>query len=127
MAKSLSVDLRQRVIAAIDGGLSCRAAAERFGVSAASAIRWRDRQKKAGNFTPQKQGGDRRSRRIEEHSQLILDAVAAKSDITLEELRGKLIEHGVAAGVASLWRFFKRRKITLKKRRRTPPSNDAAI
>jgi transposase len=58
---------------------------------------------------------------------LILDAVAAKSDITLVELRGKLIEHGVAAGVASLWCFFKRRKITLKKRRRTPPSNDAAI
>jgi transposase len=46
MAKSLSLDLRQRVIAAIDGGFSCRAAAERFGVSAASAIRWRDRQKK---------------------------------------------------------------------------------
>ena len=127
MAKSLSLDLRQRVIAAIDGGLSCRAAAERFGVSAASAIRWRDRQKKAGDFTPQKQGGDRRSRRIEEHSQLILDAVAAKSDITLVELRGKLIEHGVAAGVASHWRFFKRRKITLKKRRRTPPNSDAAI
>ena len=41
MAKSLSIDLRQRVIAAIDGGLSCRRAAERFGVSAASAIRWR--------------------------------------------------------------------------------------
>lgn len=127
MAKSLSFDLRQRVIAAIDGGLSCRAAAERFGVSAASAIRWRDRQKKAGDFTPQKQGGDRRSWRIEEHSQLILDAMAAKSDITLVELRGKLMEHGVAASVASLWRFFKRRKITLKKRRRTPPSNDAAI
>jgi transposase len=127
MAKSLSVDLRQRVIAAIDGGLSCRAAAERFGVSAASAIRWRARQKKAGDFTPQKQGGDRRSRRIEEHAQLILDAVAAKSDITLVELRGKLMEQGVAAGIASLWRFFKRRKITLKKRRRTPPSNAAAI
>lgn len=127
MAKSLSFDLRQRVLAAIEGGLSCRQAAQRFGVSAASAIRWRDRQKKAGDFTPQKQGGDRRSRRIEEHSQLILDAVAAKSDITLVELRGKLIEHGVAAGVASLWRFFKRRKITLKKRRRTPSSNDAAI
>lgn len=127
MAKSLSVDLRQRVIAAIDGGLSCRAAAERFGVSAASAIRWRDRQQKAGDFTPQKQGGDRRSQRIEEHAQLILDTVAAKSDITLVELRGKLLEQGVAAGVASLWRFFKRRKITLKKRRRTPPNNDAAI
>jgi transposase len=127
MAKSLSLDLLQRVIAAIDGGLSCRAAAERFGMSAASAIRWRHRQKKAGDFMPKKQGGDRRSQRIEEHSQLILNAIAAKSDITLVELRSKLMEHGVAAGVASLWRFFKRRKITLKKRRRTPPNSNAAI
>ena len=127
MAKSLSVDLRQRVIAAIDGGLSCRAAAERFGVSAASAIRWRDRQKKAGNFTPQKQGGDRRSRRIEAHAPFILNAVDTKSDITLAELRDKLKDHGARASIASLWRFFQRRKITLKKRRRTPPSNDAAI
>jgi len=43
MAKALSVDLRQRVIAAIDGGLSCRQAAEHFGVS---AIRWHGRLKK---------------------------------------------------------------------------------
>jgi len=49
MARALSVDLRQRVIAAIDGGLSCRQAAERFGVSAASAIGWRSRLKKAGS------------------------------------------------------------------------------
>lgn len=126
MAKSLSVDLRQRVIAAIEGGLSCRQAAERFGVSAASAIRWRDRQKTAGDFTPRKQGGDRRSQRIEKHARFILDTLEAKSDITLAELRGKLQEQGVTAGVATLWRFFKRRKITLKKRRRTRPNNDAA-
>ena len=43
MAKALSVDLRQRVIAAIDGGLSCRQAAEHLSVSAASAIRWHGR------------------------------------------------------------------------------------
>lgn len=127
MAKSLSVDLRQRVIAAIDGGLSCRQAAERFGVSAASAIRWRNRQQKAGDFAPKQQGGDRKSQRIEAHAQLIVDAVTAKSDITLVELRGKLLEQGVSAGVASLWRFFKRRKMTLKKRRRTPPNNGAAM
>jgi len=39
MSKALSVDLRDRVIAAIEGGLSCRQAAARFGVSASSAIR----------------------------------------------------------------------------------------
>ncbi|MFN3677012.1 MAG: IS630 family transposase, partial [Sphingomonas pseudosanguinis] len=40
MPRVLSQDLRERVVAAIDGGMSCRAAATRFGVSAASAIRW---------------------------------------------------------------------------------------
>lgn len=127
MAKSLSFDLRQRVIAAIEGGMSCRQAAARFGVSAASAIRWRDRQQRVGDFASKQQGGDRKSQRIEAHAQLILDAVAVKPDITLAELRGKLMEQGVAAGVATLWRFFDRRKITLKKRRRTPQNKDAAI
>ena len=127
MAKALSVDLRRRVIAAIDGGLSCRQAADRFGVSAASAIRWRSRHKEIGDIAPRRQGGDRKSQRIEAHSQLILDAVTAKPDITLAELRDLLRRRGVSAGIASLWRFFQRRKITLKKRQRTLPSNDAAI
>ncbi len=39
MSKALSVDRLDRVIAAIEGGLSCRQAAARFGVSASSAIR----------------------------------------------------------------------------------------
>ncbi|UPT84464.1 IS630 family transposase (plasmid) [Bradyrhizobium barranii subsp. apii] len=116
MARALSVDLRQRVVAAIDGGMSCRQAAERFGVSAASAIRWRARLKKVGDIVPKRQGGDRKSQRIEAHSQLILEAVTARPDITLAELRELLKRHGISTGIASLWRFFQRRKITLKKK-----------
>jgi transposase len=52
--------------------------------------------------------------------------VAARSDITLSELREQLRERGVAVAVATLWRFFKRRKITRKKSRRTPPNSAAA-
>ena len=33
MRKALSLDLRERVIAAIDGGLSCRAATARLGLA----------------------------------------------------------------------------------------------
>jgi len=122
MARSLSVDLRRRVVGAIEGGLSCRAAAERFGVSASSAIRWRAQEQREGDIRPKLQGGDRHSHRIEAHAELILSALAAKSDITLAELR----ERGVAVAIGTLWRFFKRRKITRKKRRRTPPSSAAA-
>ncbi|MGY4353119.1 transposase [Bradyrhizobium sp. GM7.3] len=127
MTRALSVDLRQRVVAAIDGGLSSRQAAERFGVSAASAIRWRSRLQEVGDIVPKRQGGARKSQRIEAHEQLILDAVTVKPDIIVAELRELLQRRGISAGIASLWRFFQRRKITLKKRQRTPPSEGAAI
>jgi transposase len=123
LARSLSVDLRRRVVGAIAGGLSCRAAAQRFGVSASSAIRWRAQERREGDLRPKRQGGDRHSQRIEAHAELILTAVAAKSDVTLAELREHLRERVVVA-IGTLWRFFKRRKITRKKdgaRRRTAP------
>ena len=126
MARSLSVDLRRRVVGAIAGGLSCRAAAQRFGVSASSAIRWRAQERREGDIRPKLQGGDRRSQRIEAHAELILSALAAKSDITLAELQGQLRESGVAVAIGTLWRFFKRRKIPRKKSRRTPPNSAAA-
>jgi transposase len=115
MAKSLSVDLRDRVIAVIDGGVSRRQAAARFGVSVSSAIRWHALARRSGHATPKRQGGDRRSGRIEAHAGVILDAVAKQSDITLAELRELLAGRGVSVGIATLWRFFARRKITLKK------------
>lgn len=125
MSKALSLDLRERVIAAIDGGLSCRAAAARFGVSAASAIRWRQLTRKQGDARPGPLGGDRRSGRIEKHADTILALLDAKPDITLAELRAALAARGVAVGSASIWRFFQRRRITLKKSRRMRTSKAA--
>jgi transposase len=119
MAKALSTDLRARVLAVIDDGLSCRQAADRFGVSASSAIRWYDRRRKQGDFAPKPQGGDRRSGRMEAHATLILSIWEETPDITLAELRAKLAEHGIGVGIATLWRFFARRRITLKKSPRT--------
>src|SRR3984957_16698818 len=87
MARSLSVDLRRRVVGAIEGGLAW---------GGAGAIRWRAQERREGDLRPKRQGGDRHSQRIEAHAELILSAVAAKSDITLAELRERLKERGVA-------------------------------
>lgn len=127
MSKALSVDLRDRVVAAIEGGLSCRQAATRFGVSASSAIRWRSRVLTQGDVRPGPLGGDRRSGRIESHADLILGLVTRQSDITLMEIRSALAEQGIAVGIASLWRFFARRRITLKKSRRMRMSRAALM
>ena len=122
MSKALSVDLRDRVVAAIEEGMSCRQAAVRFGVSASSAIRWRALSRRQGDVRPGPLGGDRRSARIEAHADLILGLVKVTPDLTLAELRARLAEQGLVVGMGTLWRFFDRHKITLKKSRRTRTS-----
>ena len=122
MSKALSVDLRERVVAAIAGGASRREAAVRFGVSASSAIRWASLVRGQGSVAPKALGGDRRSARIEAYAPLILGLVERTSDITLREIRAELAHVGVSAGIGTLWRFFERRRLTWKKRRRTPAS-----
>ncbi len=126
MARALSCDLRQRVVEAIKQGLSRRQAAARFGVSPSSAVRWAARMRDTGDVAPKTQGGDRRSGRIEAQAAFILDEVAKVPDLTLGELQAKLDEQGVSVGTGTLWRFFQRHRITLKKRRRMRPSRSAA-
>jgi transposase-like protein len=40
MTRPLSIDLRERVVAAIVGGASCRVVATRFGVAVSSVVKW---------------------------------------------------------------------------------------
>ena len=125
MSRALSLDLRVRVLAAVDAGASHREAGERFGVSAASVSRWRRLAREHGAPRPGPLGGDRRSARIEAHASTILALVDAKPDITLVEIKASLAEQGVAVGIGTLWRFFRRHEMTLKKSRRTLPSRPA--
>ena len=118
MSKALSMDLRTRVVAAIDQGMSCRQAAAHFGVSAASAIRWQALVRKQGHARPGPLGGERRSGRGEVLAESILQKVEQQPDITLAELCAAMAERGIQISSSSLWRFFKRRDITLKKRQR---------
>ena len=127
MPRSISTDLRDRVVAAVDAGASRRQAADRFGVSAASAVRWVALAHRQGDARPKKQGGDRRSRRIEDHGELLLGLVRETPDMTLAEVRVELAERGISAAVSTIWRFFDRCGMTLKKRRRTPPSRSGPM
>jgi transposase len=117
MAKPLSEDLRVRVIQAVEGGMSRRAAAERFGISPASAVRFVRGWRESGTKRAKRQGGDRRSHRIEAHRTLILSAVEAKPDLTLEEI-AKMLESEREASFApsSIWRFLDRHAVTFKKK-----------
>ena len=85
MTKPLSNDLRERLVSAVDSGLSRRSAARRFGVAASTAIKWVNRWRRTGDVGPRPQGGDHRSHRIEAHAEEILALVDETPDI--ERLR----------------------------------------
>ena len=126
--RAISVDLRRRACeSVVVEGLSCREAAGRFKVGVSSVIRWCARLRETGDVTPDRQGGDRLSGRIEAEAGFILDRVAAKPDTTLRELQAALAERGVRVSIGALWRFFDRRQITLKKRRSMPPSRSVPM
>ena len=118
MARALSGDLRCRVVAAVDGGMSRRAAAERFGAGVATAIRWVRAWRTDGRAAALPMGGDLRSRRIEAYRDAILAAVEAEVDITLAELADLLRrEHGAPFAPSTVWRFLDRHRMTSKKNR----------
>lgn len=126
MSKAYSQDLRDRVIDAVElEGMSCRAAAERFGIGESSAIRWVRRYRKAGARVPVGTGGHRPSV-LKPHHAFLETVRAEQPDITLAALCRRLSEErGVKADTSMMSRFFRREGITLKKRRSTRPSRIA--
>lgn len=118
MTKPLSLDLRERLISAVGGGMTRRAAAERFGVAPSTAIKWADRWRRTGDIRPRPQGGDYRSHRIEAHAEEILGLIEETPDITLAEIAAHLDEsHGLKVAQSTVWRLLDRHGMTVKKNR----------
>jgi transposase len=116
MAKPYSEDLRERVVAAVEGGLSRRRAAALFDLGISTVVHWVRRLRETGSVAAKPMGGDYRSRLTAERVWL-LERIEAEPDLTLEELRDELKERGISVGYGTVWRFFAREDITVKKKR----------
>jgi transposase len=114
MPKSYSVDLRKRVIEAVEAGASRREAAERFEVDPSSAVRWLQRWNETGRCEPKPHGGSISP--LEPYAKQILALVAEQPDLTLEEIVAKLRKQRIPTSHSSVSRFFQRHKITYKKK-----------
>ena len=116
MARPYSQDLRERVVRTVEGGLSRQGAARRFAVAVSTVIEWVDAWENEGRLVARAMGGDHRSRLKEERTWL-LELIAARPDLTLEEVRGELAARGLHVGYGTVWRFFAAEGISFKKNR----------
>jgi transposase len=127
MARAYSSDLRVRVIAAINDGLSTRQAAARFAIGIATAGAWHRSWRKTGEAKPGRLGNPGRSK-LDPHEAFILGLIAAQKDIALQEIADRLSEaRGLIVRPSTVWYFLDRRGMTFKKRQRMPPSRSAKM
>jgi transposase len=130
MGAPYSLDLRERVVAAVAGGMSRAEAARRFEVSHSSAIRWTQRATATGSPAALPMGG-KKPFALADEAAWIRARLAEKPDITGRELLAELIQRGVTVSYYGVWHFLDHIGLSFKKkparqrtgsRRRSPPA-----
>jgi putative transposase len=117
MGRAYSVDLRERVVAAVEkGGLSCHQAAARFGVGISTAILWVQRFRQSGSVEPAQIGGYK-PKKISGPYRNWLVQRCREADFTLRGLVAELAERGLKVDYRSVWEFVHAEKLSHKKRR----------
>ena len=114
MPKAYSADMRERVIAEVEGGASRREAAEEVEVSASTAIIWVKCYRETGRCAAKPRGGSVSP--LEEYADFLLGLIKKEPDLTLDEVDLAMRKHKISGSRTAVWRFFKRRKITFKKK-----------
>jgi transposase len=115
MARAYSVDLRERVVAAVAAGQSCRTVATTFKVSVASVVKWSQRFRVTGSVAARPMGGNRPYVLASERNWL-LARLAEQPDVTLRALLAELADRGIKVSYYAVWHFFEHEGITFKKK-----------
>lgn len=116
MGRPYSMDLRERVMAAIDGGMSTRQAAARFSIGIATAGAWARLKRSTGDVSPARQGKPKGSV-LDVHADFIFGLIEQTPDITLDEIVEHLVaERAVMVVRTAVWKFLDRHDMTHKKR-----------
>lgn len=128
MATPYSLDLRERVVAAVAAGMSRRAAADHYQVGIATAIRWVAQVKRTGSAAALPMGG-RKPFTLAQQADWIGQRIAEKPDITVRELLAELHERKVDVSYYGVWNFLDRSGLSFKKnpaRQRARPARRRA-
>ena len=125
MPAPMSLDLRLRIVRAVEQGSSIRGAARRFAVSPSAAIKLMQRVRATGSVAPGRAGGHRRPR-LAPHEADLRALVEATPDITLAELQTALKRRlGIVAALSTIHNALRRIGLRHKKSPCGPPSKTA--
>ena len=115
MARPLSLDLRERIAAALADGETTRIVAKRFGVSVATAVRLGQKQRADQGLQPGKMGGHRPFVLGPETVAWLRERVAEKGDLTIRALTAELAQRGTVVAPDTVWRCLRRLGLSFKK------------
>jgi transposase len=114
MARPYSEDLRQRVVAMVASGSTCRAVAALFSVSVASVVKWSQRWRATGGVAAKPMGG--RKLILLGEREWLLGRLAESPDVTLRGLQAELAARGVIVSHNAIWKLFAVEGISFKKK-----------
>ena len=114
MAKSLSMDLRDRAMARLDAGETVREAAGALSVAPSSVVKWSQRKRATGSAAPGKMGGHV-PRKIRDEHEVWLRARMAEAAFTLRGLVAELAERGLRVDYRRMWNFAHSEGLSFKK------------
>lgn len=112
--RSLSEDLRVRIIRARERGEVSSAVAARFEVNIRTVQKLWKRYRETGSVLPGQHGGHRQSRLAPVESE-IRAWIAEEVDITLAELCDRLADHDIHIKVPALWHQLNKWGLSYKK------------
>jgi len=115
MAAPYSLDLRRRVVAAVEqGGMSRHHAAAHFGIGISTAISWVKLFRQTGSLASGRMGGHKPRTLRGEHRDWLI-ARCRGADFTLRGLVAELAQHGLKVDYRSVWAFVHAEKLSFKK------------
>jgi putative transposase len=118
MAKPYSIDLRERVVRAVEEeGASRRQAAERFGVAASTAVNWLRRYRATGSAAPGQMGGHKPRKIAGAHRDWLLERCRQDQGFTLMGLVRELRDRGLKVDYRTVWAFVHEEQLSFKKNR----------
>ena len=117
MSRAYSLDLRDRVVASVEGGRSCRETARLFEVSVASVVKWSQRKRRTGSAAASPMGWRNRPLLLAGERAWLLERLAVQPDLTLRAIQGELAAaRGMRVSLKAIWNFFRAERLTFKKK-----------